>query len=100
MLCDDLEEWDGAWEENSRGRGCAWFGPAPQSCSTLATPWTITHQALLPMGFPRQEYWSELPFLSPGNLSHPGIEPGSPVLQADSLTAEPPGKREDISVYI
>ena len=40
------------------------------------------------MGFSRQEYWSGLPFLSPGDLSHPGIKPGSPVLQADSLPTE------------
>ena len=44
------------------------------------------------MGFSRQEYWSGLPFPSPGDLPDPGIEPGSPVLQADALTSEPPGK--------
>ena len=43
------------------------------------------------MGFPRQEYWSGLPFPSPGDLPDPGIEPGSPTLQADSLPSEPPG---------
>ena len=43
------------------------------------------------MGFPRQEYWSGLPFSSPGNLPSPGIEPGSPVLQVDSLLSEPQG---------
>ena len=43
------------------------------------------HQALLSMEFPRQEYWSGLPFLSPGDLPNPGIEPASPVLQEDSL---------------
>ena len=41
------------------------------------------------MGFFRQEYWSELPFPSPGDLADPGIETGSPVLQADSLPSEP-----------
>ena len=46
------------------------------------------------VGFSRQEYWSELPFPSPGGLHNPGIEPGSPALQADSLPAEPPGKPE------
>ena len=40
------------------------------------------------MGFSRQEYWSELPFPSPGDLPDPGIEPGSPALQADSLLTE------------
>ena len=50
------------------------------SCVQLsATPWTVTHQAPLSMGFPRQEHWSGLPFPSPG------MEPGSPVLRADSL---------------
>ena len=44
------------------------------------------------MGFPRQEYWSGLPFPSPGDFPYPRIEPGSPVLQADSLLSEPPGK--------
>ena len=47
------------------------------------------------MGFSRQEYWSGLPFLSPGDLPDPGIEPRSPTLQADALTFEPPGKRTD-----
>ena len=44
------------------------------------------------MGFARQEYWSGLRFLSPGDLLDPGIEPGSPTLQADALISEPPGK--------
>ena len=55
-------------------------------------PWTITHQAPLLMGFSRQGYWSGLPFPSPGDILHPGIEPMppvSPALQADSLPAEP-----------
>ena len=58
----------------------------------FATPWTVTHQAPPPMGFSRQEYWSGLPFPSPGDLPDPGIEPRSPALQADALTSEPPGK--------
>ena len=60
--------------------------------SDSATPWTITHQAPLSMGFSRQEYCSGLPFLSPGDLPNPGIKPGSPVLQADSSPSEPPQK--------
>ena len=44
------------------------------------------------MGFSRQEYWSGLPFPPPGDLPDPGIEPGSPALEADALTSEPPGK--------
>ena len=51
------------------------------------------------MGFSRQEYWSELPFPSPGYLPNPGIEPRSPALQADALSSEPPGKPH-IYIYI
>ena len=58
----------------------------------FATPWTVARQAPLSMGFSRQEYWSGLPFPSPGDLPDPGIEPASPALQADSLLSEPPGK--------
>ena len=57
-----------------------------------ATPWTVAHQAPLSMGFSRQEYWSGLPFPSPGDLPDPGIEPRSSTLQADALPSEPPGK--------
>ena len=61
------------------------------SCVRLfATPWTVAHQAPPSMGFSRQEYWSGLPFPSPGDLPNPGIEPRSPALQADYLTSEPP----------
>ena len=55
---------------------------------TLATPWTLACQAPLSMGFYRQEYWSGLPFPSPGDLPNPGIKPRSPALQADSLPTE------------
>ena len=58
----------------------------------FATPWTVARQAPLSMEFSRQEYWSALPFPSPGDLPDPGIEPWSPALQADSLPSEPPGK--------
>ena len=58
----------------------------------FATPWTVAHQAPPSMGFSRQEYWSGLPFPSPGDLPDPGIEPRSPALQADTLTSEPPGE--------
>ena len=64
-------------------------------CSVMSdsvTPWTVAHQAPLSIGFPGQEYWSGVPFPSPGDLPDPGIEPRSPVLQADSLPSEPPGK--------
>ena len=56
------------------------------------TPWTVTHQASLSMEFSRQKYWRGQPFPSPGDLSYPGITPGSPSLQADSLPSEPQGK--------
>ena len=58
----------------------------------FATPWTVAYQAPLSMRFSRQEYWSGLPFPSPGDLPDPGIEPGSPALESDALTSEPPGK--------
>ena len=58
----------------------------------FATPWTVAHQAPPSMGFSRQEYWSGLPFPSPGDLPDPGIKPRSPTLEADTLTSEPPGK--------
>ena len=56
-----------------------------------STPWTVAHQAPPSMGFSRQEYWSGVPFPSPGDLPDPGIKPGSPAFQADALTSEPPG---------
>ena len=66
------------------------------SCVRLfVTPWTVAHQAPPSMGFSRQEYWSGLPFPSPGDLPDPGIEPRSLALQADALTSEPPGKLRD-----
>ena len=51
----------------------------------FATPWTVAHQAPPSMGFSRQEYWSGLPFPSPGDLPDLGIQPASAALQADSL---------------
>ena len=61
------------------------------------TPWTVAHQAPLFMGFSRQKYWSGLPFPSPGDLPNAGIEPGSPALEADALTSEPPGRKRKIA---
>ena len=58
----------------------------------FVTPWTVAYQAPQSTEFSRQEYWSGLPFRSPGDLPDPGIEPGSPTLQADALPSEPPGK--------
>ena len=58
----------------------------------FATSWTVALQAPLSMGFCRQEYWSGLPCLPPGDLPDPGVKSHSPALQADSLPSEPPGK--------
>ena len=69
--------------------------PCTQPYLTEATPWTVARQAPLSVGFPRQRYWSGLPFPPPGDLPDPGIEPTSPVspgLQMDSLPAESSGK--------
>ena len=63
-------------------------------CLTLATPWTVAHYAPLSMGFPGQEYWSGLPFPSPGNLLNPGIETVFPGLQVDSLPLSHQGGKE------
>ena len=63
------------------------------SCSVqlFVTPWTVTHQAPLSMGFPRQEYCSGLLFPSLGDLPNPGIEPTSPTMAGRCFTSEPPG---------
>ena len=63
-----------------------------QLCPTLCDPVDCSLPGSSVMGFSRQEYWSELPFPSPGVFPDPGIEPGSPALEADALTSEPPGK--------
>ena len=56
----------------------------------------LASQAPLSMGFSRQEYWSGLPFSSPGDLPDPGTESRSPAFQADSLPTEPPGMLQEI----
>ena len=68
------------FEVKVKSLSCVWL---------FATPWTITYQAPLSMGFSRQEYWNGLLFPSPGDLPNPGIEPRSPALQADTLLPEP-----------
>ena len=60
--------------------------------SDSESPWTVALQAPLSMEFSRQEYWSGLPFPSPGDFPNLGLNPGSPALQADSLPSVPPGK--------
>ena len=64
--------------------------------SDSLTLWTVARQAPLSMEFSRQEYWSGLPFPSPGDLPNSGIDPRSPMLQADSLPFEPPGKPKKV----
>ena len=66
----------------------------------FATPWTLAYHAPLSIGFSRQEYWSGLPFPSPGDRPNPGIESRSPTLQVDSLLSEPPGKPIKVIFYI
>ena len=62
----------------------------------FVTVWTVAHQAPVSMEFSRQEYWSGLPFPSPGDLPDPAIKPMTLALQAGSLPSEPPGKPKDI----
>ena len=69
---------------NNNGGG----GLVGKSSPTLVTPWNIACQVPLSMGFSRQEHWNGWPFPSPRDLPYPGIEPGSPALQADSLLTE------------
>ena len=98
--CEDRERlWDGVpaavgW------RGCAGADTlaSPHGRRTSvsrvdsATPWTVAGQAPLSMGFPSQEYWSDLPFPPPRDLPNPGIKLTSPALAGRFFTAEPPGK--------
>ena len=63
-----------------------------QSYQLFMIPWTVARQAPLSVEFSRQEYWTGLQFPSPTDPLNPGIESGSPALQADSLSSEPPGK--------
>ena len=71
-------------------RGITSFGRGlhAKSCLTLATPRIVSHQAPLSLGFPRQEYWSMLPFPSPGDLPNPGIKSVSPALTDGFFTTE------------
>ena len=70
------------------------------SCVRLfATPWMATYQAPRSMGFSRQEYWSGLPFASPGDFPNPGIEPRSLALQTDALPSEPLGKPKEVKGF-
>ena len=75
------------------GGGCSLVA---KSYLTLATPWTVARQAPLSMGFTRQDYWSGLPFLSPGDLPNTGIEPASPALAGGFFTTKPSGNPREL----
>ena len=78
---------------------CALFWLVTQSRLTLfVTPWVAARQGPLSMGFPRQEYWSGLPFLPPGDLPNPGIQPSSSALIGRFFTTEPSGKPSHIYI--
>ena len=66
----------------------------------FTTPWTVARQAPLSLGFPRQEYWSGLPFPSPGDLPNSGIKPSSPGLAGRFSTTEPPGRPKKVILLI
>ena len=65
-----------------------------------ATPWAVTHQVPLSMRFPRQEYWNELPFLSPEDLPDPEIKPASPALTGGFFTTTPGNPTSNFSLYL
>ena len=73
-------------------------GLVTKSCLILVTPWTVALQAPVSTGFSMQEYWSGLPFPSPGDLPDPGIEPWSPAFQVDSLPTESRGKPKKLTI--
>ena len=77
------------WRKNMLGSFCCWVAVMSES---FAIQWTIACQVPLSREFPRQEYWSGLSFLSPGDLPSPEIEPRSPALAGGFFTTEPPGK--------
>ena len=80
---------------------CFYASVSRSNCVQLfVTPWTVSCQAPLSMEFPRQEYWSGLPFPFPGDLPNPEIKPGSPALQVDSLPSKPPGKSHAKHIYL
>ena len=88
-----------SWQDLSKGDSEVYS----ERCSVLSdsdTLWTVACQAPLSMGFCRQEYWSGLPFPSPGELPNSGTKPPSPALQADSLLSETPGKPKEVVVFI
>ena len=91
--------WGQLWETHTTPNSvCYYCCLGAQLYPTLLGPhaWTVAHQAPLSIGFPRQEYWSGLPFLPLGGLPDPGIEPRSSALASGFFTAEPPGKPQNL----
>jgi len=84
--------WNSPGQNTGEGSHSQSESEVAQSCPTLCDPWTVAYQGPLSVGFSRQEYWSGLPFPSPGDLPNPGIELGSPALQEGALLSEPPRK--------
>ena len=88
------QQWPQDWKRSL-------FIPVPKKVKSFshvrlfAIPWTVVYQASLSMGFSRQEYWSRLPFPSPGDLPDPRMEPRSPALQAEASPSEPSGKPKE-----
>ena len=76
------------------------YSPMLSHVQLFAAPWAVAHWASLSMEFSRQEYWSGLPFPSPGYLPDPGIKHRSPILQADSLPSEQPGKPNTLMLHL
>ena len=90
---EEIDKNKAGWGDRERP-GAVWgavlsHSVVSDSCNPMDC---VAHQAPLSMESSRQEYWSGLPFPSPGDLPNPGIKPGSPAFQADALTSEPPGK--------
>ena len=93
LTCRELRGQGGGGEHPRLS--CRLWEIQPKPGYSCGTRWTVSHQAPLAMGFPRQEYWSGLPFPTLGDLPDPGIEPASPVssaLAGGFFTTEPPGK--------
>ena len=81
--------WIISWKEDPGGLQSIRSDQSFSRVRLFAIPWTVAYQAPQSMKLSRQEYWSGLPFPSPGDLPNPGIKPGSPALQADALPSEP-----------
>ena len=92
--------WVQGFPGGSNGKKSASNADKVLVAQSYRTPQTVAHQAPLSIGFFGQEYWSELLFPSPGELSHPGIKPRSLALQADSLSSVPPGKRPRFTAWV